>query len=521
MVTSRQLSLSSTRRDAWVEVDLTAIEQNVSVIKSWLLASENLRQPCSDPATSKSQVLPAKATTSATCKLMAVVKSDAYGHGVAGVTEVLVAAGADWLAVASVDEGCQIRAIDHSIPILVLSPVPAWTVPTALENRLDLTVTSSAQVKEIAQAAKRRGVRANIHLKVDSGMHRLGISPERLISLLQEIDNEKTALQLVSIFSHLAKADDLEASKSQQEKFETITQTVRQWQSELARHCTSGEDQPWREGNHANSLNNTFRTPPKVEGTGEALGQKSSRDCEARKEGSRKTFRPNGNQGAGCDELYQDSDAGRTSHLNASVCSEQPARRADLNSPEEDKNDLPLFFHLASGEAARRFPFTHYDMVRVGLYLYGLESNQVSQAVTPALSVRGRINHITEVEAGASVGYNWTWTANRPTRLATIPIGYADGVDRRLSNKMVGLLHGCQINQVGLISMDQMLFDVTDVSDVQEGDVITIIGSDGGLTIHLAIWAQLLGTITYELACRLRVRLPRIYTRHRATGQFH
>src|SRR5207253_7031399 len=133
------------------------------------------------------------------------------------------------------------------------------------------------------------------------------------------------------------------------------------------------------------------------------------------------------------------------------------------------------------------------------------------------------INHIQNIDKHESVGYGLTWTAERPTRLASIPIGYADGVDRRLSNRLEALLMGLRIKQVGRISMDQMLFDITDVAQAQESDVITLIGSESGAVsgdekqerLHLADWASMLDTITYELACRLRVRLPRIYTRSR------
>jgi alanine racemase len=156
-------------------------------------------------------------------------------------------------------------------------------------------------------------------------------------------------------------------------------------------------------------------------------------------------------------------------------------------------------------------------MVRVGLLLYGLEAGSAATDLMPAMSVRGRINHLRQIENDEAVGYGWTWKAERPTRLATIPIGYADGVDRRLSNRMSALLMGRQIRQVGTISMDQMLFDITDVPEAQEGDVITLIGTDGAHSIQLADWAGMLDTITYELACRMRVRLPRIYTRHRSS----
>jgi len=151
--------------------------------------------------------------------------------------------------------------------------------------------------------------------------------------------------------------------------------------------------------------------------------------------------------------------------------------------------------------------------VRVGLYLYGIEPDAVSNKLRPVLSVRARINHINKIERGERVGYGLTWQADRPTTLAAVPIGYADGVDRGLSNVMKGLLMDKVLNQVGRISMDQMLFDITDVPQAEEGDVITLIGSEGQNSLHLSDWAKELDTITYELACRLRARLPRIYTR--------
>jgi alanine racemase len=188
------------------------------------------------------------------------------------------------------------------------------------------------------------------------------------------------------------------------------------------------------------------------------------------------------------------------------------ADNAQRSSPTS--GPLPFLAHLASSDATRLFSFTHHDLVRVGLHIYGLQSSQVSDILIPALSVRGRINHTTKIDAHESVGYGLTWTAERPTRLATIPIGYADGVHRCLSNRMSAISMGKRISQVGRLSMDQMIFDITDLPQAQEGDVITLIGRDGDETISLADWAQLLDTNTYEVACSLRVRLPRIYTRH-------
>ncbi len=388
MLASRQSSVASLRRDAWVEVDLGAIEHNMAVVRS--LVAPGIR-------------------------IMSVVKSDAYGHGAVGVSELLVASGADWLGVASVDEGCQLRAAGIMKPILILSPCPSWALATAIESDLQLTLTSAAQLPDIAEAATRVECRAKIHVKIDSGMHRLGIRPESALDVLTSLTNYEQ-LRLTGVFSHLAKADDEETTM---------------WQ------------------------NNCFK---------------------------------------------------------------ETVRRI------KESGFKPDFIHLASSDATRLFEDTHYDMVRPGLILYGLESRVVSNMVKPAMSIRGRINHTRDILAGESVGYNLTWTAQRPTRIASIPIGYADGVDRGLSNHMQGILMGSVVKQIGLISMDQMLFDITDVPQAQDGDVITLIGcenahaSDGpgkhAHSLYMATWANKLDTITYELACRMRARMPRIFTRH-------
>lgn len=398
MLPTRQANLTSIRRDAWVEVDLNAIEQNLRFIRHRLTPSIKGSGPNNSQNAQQAPLL------------MAVVKSDGYGHGAASVAELLEAssAGVDWLGVASIDEGTQLRASGIKLPILILSPTPSWAIGTALEHELDITLTSEKQIRDVAACGK-----AKVHLKIDTGMHRLGVQFEKLeeaLKLIKSLDN----LELVSVYSHLAKAANEEAVNAQNQLF------------------------------------------------GQAVVL------------TKKYF-------------------------------------------------ANVFFHLASSEATA-FPQAHYDLVRVGLYLYGLQPDTVSPdlLLRPALSVRARINHINKIAAGQSVGYSWTWTAKKETLLASIPIGYADGVDRGLSNRMEGLLMGKKVNQVGRISMDQMLFDISNVPEAQEGDVITLIGNDsdmskktgsGQTNLTLGQWAETLDTITYELACRLRIRLPRVYTR--------
>lgn len=390
-LSTRYSGADSIARDAWVEIDLNCLEFNIQRIKELIkekAKQENIAEPL----------------------IMVAVKGDAYGHGAVSIAEVLAACGISWLGVASADEGEELRKANCKLPILILSPTPSWAVKKALDLKLDITISSVAQFKAIIEALEDYKNSVPVHLKVDTGMHRLGIQENdaaEMIDLLQA--NKK--FNLISVFSHLAKASDIETTKKQNEKFKYFI------------------------------------------------------------------------------EIF---------------------KKSGLNIQ---------FFHLASSEAANRFPFTYYDLVRFGISIYGLEAQTISDKLLPIMSVRGRINQISTIEKGESSGYGLTWTAKRKATLATIPIGYADGVGRRLSNKIKGLLQGKFVNQVGTISMDQMNFDITDVPEAKEGDVITLIGSDEHNTLYLANWAKELDTITYELACRLKARLPRIYTRKELTKQ--
>lgn len=389
MLASRQSTVSSNHRDAWVEIDLEKIEQNARTIKSWFTRPDT--------------------------GLMAVVKSDGYGHGAVGVAAAALRAGASRLGVATIDEGIELRTTDRATPILILGPVPTGAVQTAVEHNLDLTITSQADLNA-AKALARQVKLANqinrkikLHLKVDTGMHRLGAAPDDVETLVQQIISDPH-LELISIFSHLAKADQRPFTEKQDQCFRAVLK----------------------------------RLSAKFPGLLKADGGK-------------------------------------------------------------------VLAHIASGDAARHNPFTQHDLVRAGLNLYGLEARTVSDVVKPALSIRAKINSLREIEAGETVGYNMTWTAQSKSRIASVPLGYADGIDRGLSNRMEALLHGKRVKQVGLISMDQMLFDVTAVPESALGDTLTVIGTDQDLSIQLADWANMLDTITYELACRMRLRLPRIY----------
>lgn len=374
MLTEKQSNESiELMRDAWLEIDLEALRHNVNLVRSWV----------SSP-------------------IMGVVKGDAYGHGSIEVGRTLLNEGLDWLAVATANEALELKEkLDSAERVLILSPAPASAFKELIDKNIDLTVSMKSQLKEIADVAKKIGKQARIHLKIDSGMHRLGFQPKDLTDVLNELKTQPQ-LHLVSIYSHLAKAGDETTTQFQHENFSSLLSYIK------------------------------------------------------------------------------------------------------------DKISPDVFFHLANSEAARKFSFAQYDMVRIGLYLYGLEPKAPSTDLKPILSLKAKINHLTPVRQGEGAGYDWTFRAEKPTMLASIPVGYADGIPRRLSNKMCGLLHGKKIKQAGIISMDQMLFDVSDIPEVKPGDEIILIANETP-ELSLSHWANLAETITYELACNLALRLPRIY----------
>ncbi len=171
----------------------------------------------------------------------------------------------------------------------------------------------------------------------------------------------------------------------------------------------------------------------------------------------------------------------------------------------ENFKDLNISKHIANSYAAINHSDFRYDLVRLGVAIYGQEFNFLE----PLLSVKGRITEIHKIEAGESVSYDRTWMADKNSVIATVPIGYADGVDRKLSNKIAASYNNHQTKQVGIITMDQMMFDISEIPNPRVNDVISLI--DKKNTIDL--WAKILNTITYELVCRLKLRLPRVYTR--------
>lgn len=182
----------------------------------------------------------------------------------------------------------------------------------------------------------------------------------------------------------------------------------------------------------------------------------------------------------------------------------------------EFKNDR-IIFHAANTATVFSYPELQFDMVRVGIGISGMVPDLADEAEAPNLkqvmSLKARIVHICEIEKDEGVSYGYSYVADEKRKIAVIPIGYADGVSRALSNKIQGIINGQKVAQIGNITMDQTMIDVTDIKDVKKGDIVTLLGQDGSEFISINEWAHLLHTINYEISCNLKVRLPRIYTR--------
>ncbi len=370
-------SFLNTHRDAWVEVNLDCIEHNILEFKKYLKKD---------------------------AKLFAVVKADAYGHGAVMIAPVLLASGVDFLGVSSIDEGLQLRENDIEAPILVLGAVPVWSFDRAAQNNISVSVFSDEHIEACRQTYEKLKIKPKVHVKIDTGMNRIGVRPENAAEFIKKIQNCEF-IKLEGIFTHFATAETKELAEEQYKKFNDVVRSV---------------------------------------------------------------------------------------------------------------NTQGLLIHCCNTAAVISYNDFNYNMARVGVGIYGMQPD-LPEGVTPpeikpAMSLKGRITNIHTAQKDEGVSYSHTFETQKETKIATIPIGYADGVFRGLSNKIYGIINGKKVKQIGNITMDQMMFDITDCN-AQEGDIITLIGKDGNEEIRIDEWAKILNTIHYELTCALRVRLPRVYTR--------
>ncbi len=205
---------------------------------------------------------------------------------------------------------------------------------------------------------------------------------------------------------------------------------------------------------------------------------------------------------------------------DTTVMKQQHARFAEAIAALKKENLLPPRLHLANSAAtlaATTQPnhTLHYDMVRVGLCTYGLYPAphlRLAADLQPVLEVKARITHIKNIEAGTGVSYSHKFVAQRPMKIATVGIGYADGIPRILSNQLDVVIHNQRVRQIGAITMDQLMLDVSGLEQVKEGDVVTLLGQVGEHRLSADYWAEIAGTISWEILCGFKHRLPRIQT---------
>jgi alanine racemase len=341
------------------------------------------------------------------CSLMAVVKANAYGHGAVEISRALVDHGITKLAVASVQEGIALRQAGLTADILVLVDLFDEHCKDLLAYRLTPVITDHRLLPALARTAETLNQPFPIHLKVDTGMGRLGFSPSELIRVLDMLPTWKS-LRVEGLMTHLADSDGRDPGHTEQQ---------------LA--------------------------------------------------------------------LFRD-------------LIDQCKRHGIM---------VPLA-HAANSGATIRFPHSHFSLVRPGIALYGyhtLPDGVPSLDLRPILSLRTTILQVRTLKPGDSVSYNRTFVAKRPSTIAVLPVGYADGYNRRLSNRGVVLIQGRRAPIVGLVCMDMTMVDVTDIPSVQVGDAVTLIGQDGTDAIwadDLARWTE---TIPYEILCGIGQRIPRLY----------
>lgn len=369
-----RLTQLNTHRDAWIEVNLDSIAHNVQEFR------KNIPQDK---------------------KILGIVKADAYGHGAAMITPIMLASGIDMLGVASIDEGLDLRKERINCDILVVGAVPVWSFEIAAENSIAISIFSEKHIEACKQAFERTGIKPQVHIKLDTGMNRIGLEKENAVEYIKRVQ-KCDFIRLKGIFTHLANAE-------------------------------------------------------------KELETKNQIDC--------------------------------------------------WNSIINQINTDGLLLHILNTAGAMTYDVKS-NMVRMGIAIYGMYPDLAKDLkfypkLKQVMGLKGRITNIHKMQKGEGISYGYTYKADKDITVATIPVGYADGIPRALSNKIYGELNGQKVKQIGNITMDQMMFDITGI-EANEGDIITLL-NDKDLSIDN--WAKIIGTINYELPCRLKVRLPRVYTR--------
>lgn len=361
--------------NTYAEISLNAIKHNIAEIRKLLAPS---------------------------VRFMAVVKANAYGHGAVAVARAAVEAGADFLAVANLKEALELREAGLVSPILILTESPTSVVDEIIQYDLAQTIYSFSEAKALSDEAQKRKKTARVHVKIDTGMGRVGVQPSEAVAFIAKVSS-LPAIKLDGIFTHFAMAED-----------------------------------------------------------------------------------PHDNFTVGQFQKFQ-----------------QVAAKVPQIPIKHAANSAGVLFH----------PETHLDMVRVGLMMYGLYPQGNSRrliSLKPALSFKSRITYLKSVPAGTPLSYGCTYVTPNETTVATIPVGYADGFSRRLSNRGQVIIRGKRFPVVGRVTMDLTLVNVGDAK-VEVGDEVVLIGEQNSQLISADEIAGLEDTISYEVICGIGKRVPRIY----------
>ena len=363
-------------RDTWAEINLAAIRHNLTEIRRHI-------QPAA--------------------KLCAVVKANAYGHGAVEVSKVAVECGADFLAVATAEEGVELRRAGFTLPILIVGLIPYNAADIVVENKITATVSDFELAKKISASAVKFDTQAKIHLKIETGMGRIGIFPNDAAELAEKI-SKLPNIELEGVFSHFADADS-------SDKTFTLQQL----------------------------------------------------------------------------EIFK------------STCEKISQRGINIK-----------IRHIAESAAILEIPAAHLDMVRSGIITYGLyPSSEVQKTIKlqPAMKLVAKVAFIKEIAAGTSIGYGREYIAAKRAKIATVPLGYADGYIRAYKGFHVEI-KGKIAPVAGRVCMDQIMIDVTEIPNVKIGDEVILFGSD---KISIDDAARHLKTINYEITCLVSNRVPRVF----------
>lgn len=371
------------KRPVWAEIDLKALGSNVREIRR---------------------------VTDMSTQIMAIVKANGYGHGVVPVSRVALQNGASWIGVALLQEAILLREKGISAPILVLGYTPVDDIEEVIRNEISQTIFTWEDALAAASVAHSLGKKAKVHVKIDTGMGRLGFNSDpETVDIIYRLAH-LPGLEVEGIYTHFATADEADKTFAQ-EQFARFQQLLKQL---AARHIIIR----WR--------------------------------------------------------------------------------------------------HCANSAAVLDLPYTHLDLVRPGIIIYGLyPSPHVCRdlvKLTPVMALKAKVAFVKEVPEGFSVSYGRTFYTKEKTRIATVPLGYGDGYSRLLSNRGDVLVRGMRAPVVGRVCMDQLMVDVGHIPGVQQGDEVVLLGSQGtDETITVDELAGYLGTINYEVLCMISERVPRIY----------